>query len=152
MTWFAILAKRDVLSGLMFVAWGAIGLWLARGYPTGSLLRMGPGYLPIVLCWILIVLGTAICLRAVWRSAEKMEPWHWRPLLLIPAALLVFAFLIKASGLLAAAFMVVVLSAFGGHDFRLKEVTLLALFLAIAAIALFIYGLGLPLAIWPIRG
>ncbi|MCX7312698.1 MAG: hypothetical protein NTV56_13475 [Alphaproteobacteria bacterium] len=45
-----ILARADVLSGLLFVAIAAFGLWASRNYPVGTALRMGTGYMPRLLC------------------------------------------------------------------------------------------------------
>ena len=36
-----ILARADVLSGLLFIAIAAFGLWASRNYPVGTALRMG---------------------------------------------------------------------------------------------------------------
>ena len=49
-----ILARADVLSGLLFIAIAAFGLWLSRDYPVGTALRMGTGYMPRLLCWVLL--------------------------------------------------------------------------------------------------
>ena len=46
-----LLARKDVLSGLLFVGVAALGLWLSRNYPIGTALRMGTGYVPRLLCW-----------------------------------------------------------------------------------------------------
>jgi hypothetical protein len=45
------------MSGVIFVGIGAIALTIARDYPMGSALRMGPGYFPNVLGGILILFG-----------------------------------------------------------------------------------------------
>ena len=52
-----ILPRPDVLAGLMFIAIAALGLWVSRDYPVGTALRMGTGYVPRLLCWILLGLG-----------------------------------------------------------------------------------------------
>ena len=44
-----ILARADVLSGLLFIAIAAFGLWASRNYPVGTALRMGTGYMPRLL-------------------------------------------------------------------------------------------------------
>jgi putative tricarboxylic transport membrane protein len=54
------LARRDVLSGLMFAGVALFGLWLSRDYPIGTALRMGTGYVPRLLCWILLGLGVIV--------------------------------------------------------------------------------------------
>ena len=42
-------SNRDFFAGLTYILTGAIGVWIARDYPFGSALRMGPGYFPTVL-------------------------------------------------------------------------------------------------------
>jgi len=49
----------------------------------------------------------------------------------------------EATGLL------VFISAWGGHEFRWKEVTIMAAVLAAFSVASFVYGLGLPMNVWP---
>ena len=58
--WTGLLARRDVLAGLMFIAIAAFGLWLSRDYTMGTTLRMGTGYVPRLLCWLLLVLGAIV--------------------------------------------------------------------------------------------
>jgi hypothetical protein len=45
--------------------------------------------------------------------------------------------------------LLVFISAWGGHEFKWKEVTIMAAILAAFAVAAFIYGLGLPMNVWP---
>ena len=42
---------------LMLIAIGAAAMFIARNYPFGTALRMGPGYFPIVLGALLILFG-----------------------------------------------------------------------------------------------
>ena len=84
--------NQDFVSGLMFAGWGVAGLWIGRGYPIGSALRMGPGYVPRLLCWALIALGAIIAIKGAMVVGEKIERWHWRPLLVVSIAVLAFAF------------------------------------------------------------
>ena len=41
--------NQDGLAGLMFIAFGVLGLWLGRGYGMGTAMRMGPGAVPTIL-------------------------------------------------------------------------------------------------------
>ena len=54
------LRRKDVLAGLLFIAVAVIGLWASRDYPIGTATRMGTGYVPRLLCWILLGLGLVI--------------------------------------------------------------------------------------------
>jgi len=49
--------KRDFLSGLMLVGLGVGALLVARNYRMGTAFRMGPGYFPVVLSFLLIGIG-----------------------------------------------------------------------------------------------
>ena len=56
---------QDVGAGLMFIAIGALGLFLARNYPVGTALRMEPGYVPRLLCWGIIGVGVITAARGL---------------------------------------------------------------------------------------
>jgi hypothetical protein len=142
--------NQDFVSGLMFAGWGIAGLWIGRDYPIGSALRMGPGYVPRLLCWALIALGAIIAIKGAMVVGEKIERWHWRPLIVVSIAVPAFAFLLEPGGLLAATLAIVVIGAFGGPEFRLVESLVLAAGLAVGAIVIFVYGLKLPMPIWPV--
>src|SRR5215218_4511171 len=83
-TYWHLLARRDVLAGLLFVGVALLGLWLSRDYPIGTALRMGTGYVPRLLCWILLGLGLIVLLQGVraaelTRSPVPRAPPAWRP-------------------------------------------------------------------------
>jgi hypothetical protein len=141
--------NQDFAAGIMFAAWGVAGLWLGRHYPIGTSLRMGPGYMPWMLCWLLILFGAVIAGKGMLTEGEKLTRWNFRPLLLVCAGVMAFALLIENAGLPAAIVATVLIGAYGGQEFRLVEVIFLAIGLAIGAIAIFIWGLGLPMPIFP---
>jgi hypothetical protein len=49
--------KKDFVGGLVFVFFGAGALFMARNYRIGTAFRMGPGYFPVVLASLLLVIG-----------------------------------------------------------------------------------------------
>jgi putative tricarboxylic transport membrane protein len=141
--------NQDSVAGLMFIAWGAAGLWLARDYPVGSALRMGPGYMPSMLCWLMVILGAVVALKGAAIEGAALERWTFRPLVLICSGFLIFAFLIESAGLPAATIGSMLVGALGSPEFRVREQVILAVCTAAAAVGIFIYGLGLPMDIWP---
>src|SRR5262245_8213136 len=141
--------NRELIAGLMFAAWGIAGLWLAADYPRGTALRMGPGYMPVMLCWGLVLLGAAIAIRGALRTGAKLTAWHLRPLLLVLLAILAFAVLIEPAGLAIATLAIVLIGAAGGREFRFLEALGLALALAAGTVGLFVYGLKLTMPVWP---
>jgi hypothetical protein len=141
--------NRDLLAGLMFAAFGIAGLWIASEYPRGTALRMGPGYMPVMLCWGLVLLGGAIAIRGALKSGAKLNGWELRPFVLVLVAVLAFALLIEPAGLAIATLAIVFIGAAGGREFRPVEAIALALGLAAGAVALFAYGLRLSIPLWP---
>lgn len=140
---------QDLGAGLLFAAFGAIGLWLARDYPVGTALRMEPGYVPRLLCWGLIGVGAIVGGRGIFVGSLAVARWHWRPLLFVLGALFAFRYLIESAGLLLATFVIVLISAFGSREVRVIDTILLAAGLAVASVAVFIFALGLPMTLWP---
>jgi hypothetical protein len=141
--------NQDFAAGIMFATWGVAGLWLGRNYPIGTSLRMGPGYMPWMLCWLLILFGAIIAAKGALVPGEELQRWYFRPLSLVLAGLMAFTLLIEHAGLPTAVIGTVLIGALGGREFRLVEVVLLALGLALGAVAIFIWGLGLPMPIFP---
>ena len=72
-----------------------------------------------------------------------------RPLVLISAACVVYGYLMKPLGLILATAALVFIGAFGGHEFKWKEVAILFVILIVFSIAVFVKGLTLPFPICP---
>lgn len=143
------LVNQDSLAGLMFVALGALGLWLGRNYEMGTSARMGPGYLPTILCVGMILLGAVIAFRGVSIGAGPVAALRLRPIVAVLLGLVAFLMLLQRMGLPAAVFASVSIGSLGSDNVRPIETLLLAAFLAVTVSAIFILGLGLPLKFWP---
>ena len=72
-----------------------------------------------------------------------------KPLVLISVACLVYGYLMKPLGLVLATAALVFIGAFGGHEFKWKEVTILFVVLIIFSILVFVKGLTLPFPVCP---
>lgn len=72
-----------------------------------------------------------------------------KPLVLISAACVIYGYLMKPFGLILATILLVFVSAFAGHEFKWKEVTILYLILIVFSILVFVKGLTLPFPICP---
>ncbi len=148
-----ILKREDVLSGIMFMAVAA-GAWLvAQDYPTGTAIQMGPGYFPRGLCYILFGLGALVTLSGLRSAAaatpSEPPPFALRPLVLIPLAVVGFALTLERFGLVTAIFVLSIVSAFADRGQRVVEVALATAVLALLTVAVFIWGVGIPLRVWP---
>ena len=141
--------NRDFLAGLLFVVLGGLAVALARDYPIGSTMRMGPRYFPTVLGGILFLFGAYVLARGV-RSGEKVKgEWGYRPLALIALSIVLFGFLLDRVGMVPAIVAMLFVAAAAGREFRFKEVLLLAIVMTAFSVAVFSYGLKLP---YPLLG
>lgn len=143
-----MLRRVDVLGGLLLVAFGVAGLIFGASLDMGTARRMGPGFFPTILSWLLIGLGFLIAAGGLVRAGATATGVVWRPLILVTIAVSIFGGLIDRAGLLVATAAVVVLGSFAGRDARPLEVAGLAVAMAICAALLFVYALGQPLPLW----
>jgi hypothetical protein len=141
--------NRDFLAGLLFVVLGGLAVALARDYPIGSTMRMGPGYFPTVLGILLLLFGVYVLLRGVRSGDEVKGEWGYRPLALISLSIVIFGFLLDRVGMVPAIVATLFAAAAAGREFRFKEVLLLAVVMTAFSVAVFSYGLKLP---YPLLG
>ena len=136
--------NRDFFAGLFYIVLGAVGMWMARDYPFGSALRMGPGYFPSVLGGMMIAFGVAVMLMGI-KNNEKIKPgFSWRALIVLPIATVVFGIAMEEAGFIPALALLIPVSAAASKEFNWKEVLFLTIGLIILSLAVFIWGLGLP--------
>jgi hypothetical protein len=141
------LMNQDVLSGALFIAVGAAGLWIGQDYQMGNAFRMGPGYFPRLLCGLLVLIGMIVAIKGIIAGGERPEPLHLRPMIMVTIAVLAFAGLIGNVGLLPAAAAVVFIGMLGGPEFRFGEGLVMAVLLTAAAIGIFKFGLSMTMPI-----
>ena len=139
-----LLDNKDFWSGILLAAVGVAAVVIARDYPFGTALRMGPGYFPSVLGGLLALFGIYFIVKAL-RSGERIEGnWSLRALIGLPLSLVLFGVLMEHAGFVPALVVLIFGSAASGTEFKFVEVLLLTVALTIFAVALFIWGIGLP--------
>ena len=141
---------KDFWAGLMFIAFGLFfAVWAVVNYQMGSAVRMGPAYFPAVLGGLLGFLGLLVLIESFAMDGPRVPKFNFRPLLLILVACVVYGYLIKPLGLVVATVALVFVAAFGGHEFRWKEVAFLSVILVVFSVLVFVKGLTLPFPICP---
>ena len=142
---------KDFWSGVMFAVFGLAFAIIVKyyEYPMGSASRMGAGYFPFVLGCVMAVLGFIIIVQSLVTTGTPISKFAWRPLIWVLGAFVIFGLTAKWLGLVIAIILLVMISAYGGHEFKLKESLISSAILAAGSIAVFVYGLKLPFPIWP---
>jgi len=142
--------QRDFYAGLLFAAFGVAALIFAQTYPIGTAARMGPGYFPRLLGIVLVAGGALQAFLALRTKSEGPLVWHWRPLFVLLIGVAAFIVATPFLGMVVSAFALVVISSAASREFRWRPALLAGAIQGVAAAALFIYGLGVPLPVWPV--
>lgn len=136
---------RDFYAGLMYGLTGIAVVVIARSYTMGTSMRMGPGYFPTLLAWLLIVIGAISILRSLARDGERIEAFAWKPIALVLGSTVLFGVLVRGAGLVPALMALILVSAWASPNFKLKTTLLLATGTTLLSGLVFVKGLGLPL-------
>lgn len=149
-----IRSPRDFLAGLLFIAAGGAAVVLGRAYAVGTTAAMGPGYFPRLLGWLLVGLGALTALRALRPAAalEALAPFRARPLVMVTVSVAAFALTLPRLGLVVASMLVVGLSRTAAPGYRWLEVLLFGAGLTAVCAAVFVWGLKMPMSLWPAFG
>jgi hypothetical protein len=152
--------QQDFYSGLMFMGVGIAFALGSRRYVIGTAGNMGPGYFPLMLGILLVLLGGAILIsQMVVKTADggKIGRLAWKPLCFIIAANLVFGVTmgglpmigLPALGLIVGIYLLTFLAALSAEGFKLKEAAILATVLAVICYIVFIVALHQQITVWP---
>ena len=142
-------ARQDLTAGFMFAGFGAVFALGARQYSVGTLDEMGPGFLPLCVGILLVLVGVLLIAKSLIGGGDSVAEFSIPPLLLVACSICAFALIFPYLGLVAAIFVLTVIAARASPEFRLSEAVLLAALLAALSAGVFVYGLGIPLSVWP---
>lgn len=141
------LLSKDFLSGVMFIAFGLTALYFGRNLQMGTPVRMGPGYVPHMLAYIMLGLGFLITIVALVTGSEPVEAPKWKPITMVTVGIVVFALLFESTGMLPALVALVLISSWGGEEFKLTEVIGNMVVLTILCVLVFKVGLQMNISI-----
>ena len=134
------------------ILFGLVAALKGPSYRTGTLMHMGPGFMPTVLGVILILLGIAIAGAAVAMPEDGDESilpenpqWFaWLCILAGPFLFIVFG---SIGGMAPGTFACVFVSALGDRTATWKSSLVLAAFVTLFGVALFHYVLQVPMPV-----
>jgi len=150
-----LVRKRDFYAGGLVILLGLVMALKGPSYRLGTLMHMGPGFLPTALGVILIFLGILIAGTAIGvppDEDDKILPPHpewlgWACILAGPLCFILFG---SFFGMIPAIFACVFVSALGDRKATLKSATILAAVVTVFGVGLFSYLLqiSMPLLTW----
>lgn len=155
--------SRDGYAGLFLLAVALLFGVSAAGYHFGSLLRMGPGFYPLVISIMLGGLGLALLVSGVTFPAQDREGagglaqehppirLDLRATLAVLGSICVFGLVLEKVGFVVSIFLLVAIASVADRKARLLPTVYLASALVVITVSIFLWGLGIniPLFRWP---
>lgn len=142
-------AARERLVALALVLGGLFLVWQGTGYRLGTLARIGPGFFMVTVGIGIAAVAALILLRPPGPDGDEPAPTlALRPLILLPAAVLIFALGLQRVGILPTTLaMTALICAADRHATPATTALVLVLAPALAA-GLFRFGFGIPVPLW----
>jgi hypothetical protein len=140
---------KNFFSGLLFMGFGVAALVISRTYNIGTAAKMGPGYFPRALGILMIVLGGLLSALSFRSAQEPKITWRLRPLAIILVSVCAMPWLTDYLGIVLTSIVMVFIASIASDEFRWKEALISGVILAVASTGIFVYGLAIPLPVWP---
>ncbi len=148
---------RDFYAGGLMILFGLVMALKGPTYQLGTLMHMGPGFLPTALGVVLICIGITISMTATTvpdGEDEDILPaqpqWFaWACILASPLVFIVFG---SYGGLIPGTFACVFVAALGDKEATWKSSLLLAALITVFGVGLFSYVLQIPMPVLQWRG
>jgi putative Ca2+/H+ antiporter (TMEM165/GDT1 family) len=155
-----LVRKRDFYAGGLMLLLGLGVALKGSTYRAGTLMHMGPGFLPTALGVILVLLGIAIAAAALApaepgseddQSILPKEPqwWAWFCILMSPICFIVFG---RYFGMAPATFSCIFIAALGDKTATWRGTIVLSTVVTVFGVGLFSYFLQVPMPIFTWRG
>ena len=145
---FRVKAPRDFGAAMVIMLIGIAGLYFGRELSYGTAARMGPGYFPFILSWLIIAIGVIIGLMSLSIEGPPIEAPPFRPMFFVLLSVVIFGYLIDYVGLAITAIVLTFIAAYARRNVNFIETAIFAVGLSIGCVLIFVYGLGQPLPAW----
>lgn len=136
--------KTNGLCAAFFLGLGVFFAYQSFNLDLGTAFRMGPGYFPLLLSALLILLGLIVLISAVRATSEPIGHIAWRGIFLILPAPIFFGLTVRGLGFVPSIFLTGLIAGFASQKMKPLTALLLAAGLTVFAVAVFSYALGLP--------
>lgn len=150
------------MPGLLFMAFGTLGLYVSRNYEMGTVNEMGPGFFPRMLCLGLVGLGAIIAWIGLFaKHTPSGKGSATRGFVLVLLSMAVFSLSIEgftipilkvktpSLGFLGALTLTLLISALADRTQRLWEVLGTVALIVVMSVLIFTVALKLPFRLWP---
>ena len=140
----------------MFMVIGIVFVIGAYNYQMGTAARMGPGFFPRILGFIMaglgvIIAGIGLKNQAQFAATEGIG-WTWKPVIILTVAVVLFGFTLPTLGMIIAISLLTFISGIAAHDKNYRELAMITVIMCIFCAGVFIWGLKLQMKLFPWSG
>ena len=140
----------------MFMVIGVVFAVGAYNYQMGTAARMGPGFFPRILGFIMAGLGVIIAGIGLKNQADYAESagigWTWKPVIILTAAVVLFGFTLPTLGMIIAIALLTFISGVAAHDKNYRELAIVTVIMCLFCAGVFVWGLKLQMKLFPWSG
>jgi putative tricarboxylic transport membrane protein len=141
--------RQDYWGGVALVAFASFTLWASNDLPGMRGFAFGPGTAPRLFSWLLVLTGAGVALTGLFTAGPPLEKWGVRAPLLFIVSVVFFGATVRPLGLVISAFFTLMIASVATREVRWIEAAIWSAALTVFCVGLFVYGLNLPLQLWP---
>jgi hypothetical protein len=141
-------SPQDFGSAVVIILVGLAGVYFGSELTMGTAGRMGPGYFPRLLSWLIVAIGLFVGFKSFLIDGPPIEAPKVRPMFFVLAAIILFGYMMSYVGLAITAVVLVFVAAYARKNVNILETAIFSVALSIGTILIFVYGLGQPLPAW----
>jgi hypothetical protein len=141
-------SPQDLGAGVLFLLFGCAGLVLGRELDFGTARSMGPGYFPMLISGLIILIGLVVTARSFSIEGPAIERLQFRPIVVLLVSLAIFSLLIREVGVVITSIVMMVAAAYARPKVAIVETLIFAVCVAAFVALVFVYGLNQPMPLW----
>lgn len=143
--------QKDFAAGVIYIVAGGAFAIGAFNYRIGEAARMGPGWFPLAVGSLLVLVGLVTLINGLRRSAavEKIRRPSVSTIFWVLGAVVLFGLMLQPVGLVLSLVTLVLVSSIASHEFTWTGALANAAALTIFSIGVFIWGIDLIIPLWP---
>lgn len=140
--------NRDLAAGIIFAAIALAFGWAALAYPLGRALRMGPGFIPLLLAVLLFALGAITVVTGLRQEGHtEVGGVPWKGILLVLIALALFGYGGTVLGLVPVVFLCTIIVSLASSQNGIVASLGIGVLLAVLSWLVFKVGLAVSLPV-----
>jgi putative tricarboxylic transport membrane protein len=140
---------QDFWGGMALLLFALFTLWAGSDLPGMRGFAFGPGTAPRLFGVVLAGVSVLIVVGGLISHGPPLERWGIRAPVLFLASVVFFGATVRPWGLVISSFLTLMIAAAASKEVRWVESVIWSAVLTAGCVALFIFGLNLPLQLWP---